>query len=265
MDNFINEKVSMLIKNKIHKIAVVGDSCKDVFVYGICTRLNPEAPVPIINEIYRTEYKGMAGNVHKNLTELGIESEFITHKEKIIKIRYIEEKSNYILLRCDEDPPVKRLNIDFLHDYDMVIISDYNKGFLTEDDIKKITQRNKLTFIDTKKTIGSWILDATFVKINESEYSNVLNDSNVIKALLKDDKLIITLGNKGVSFKNIIHEPKKLVNTRDVVGAGDTFLAALAGHYFLHNNIEEAVHFANLCAGQVVNKRGIAFPDEKLI
>ena len=29
------------------KILVIGDSCKDVFIYGTANRLCPEAPVPV--------------------------------------------------------------------------------------------------------------------------------------------------------------------------------------------------------------------------
>ena len=30
-------------------VLIVGDSCKDVFIYGDITRLSPEAPVPVFN------------------------------------------------------------------------------------------------------------------------------------------------------------------------------------------------------------------------
>jgi bifunctional ADP-heptose synthase (sugar kinase/adenylyltransferase) len=247
------------------KIAVIGDSCKDVFIYGICNRLNPEAPVPIIFETYRTENYGMAGNVYKNLLSLGIESELITNKEEIIKTRFVEKKSNYILLRFDKDVSIEHINTSIIQTYDAIIISDYNKGFLTIEDIKFITENNKLTFVDTKKALGNWILGASYVKINEGEFSSAINDAKTIEILLNKNKLIITLGDRGVLYKDKIYASKNLVNVRDVVGAGDTFLAALAGHYIIHKNIEDAIDFANLCAGQVVSKKGIAYPDEKLI
>ena len=31
------------------KVLLIGDSCTDEYVYGTCDRLNPEAPVPILN------------------------------------------------------------------------------------------------------------------------------------------------------------------------------------------------------------------------
>ena len=52
------------------KILVVGDSCKDVFIYGDIIRLAPEAPVPVFNPLRNTENEGMAKNVSKNIESL---------------------------------------------------------------------------------------------------------------------------------------------------------------------------------------------------
>ena len=35
------------------KILVIGDSCKDVFVYGTIERLAPEAPIPVIKPLFQ--------------------------------------------------------------------------------------------------------------------------------------------------------------------------------------------------------------------
>jgi len=250
----------------VNNILIIGDSCTDVFIYGICNRLNPEAPVPIMYETYRTQNPGMAGNVHQNLLHLGLEADFMTQKEEIIKTRFVEEKSNYILLRFDKDTKITSKNdvrsIPF-ESYDMVIVSDYNKGFLSEEDIRHILKRSKTSFVDTKKPIDEWVRNASFIKINEEEFGSIKNN----KAFMLDElakKVIITLGDQGAAYYGDYFRPPKEVVTRDVVGAGDTFLAALAGHYLLNRDIETAINFANLCAGQVVGKRGVAYPDEKL-
>ena len=52
------------------KILIVGDSCKDIFVYGEITKLSPEAPVPVFNPIRQKENGGMAHNVFNNLVSL---------------------------------------------------------------------------------------------------------------------------------------------------------------------------------------------------
>ena len=67
-------------------ILIIGDSCTDVFVYGVCNRLCPEGPVPVFNPIKQIENKGMAGNVLQNLKSLGVENvDIITNSEDVKK------------------------------------------------------------------------------------------------------------------------------------------------------------------------------------
>ena len=49
------------------KVLVVGDSCKDKFIYGECKRICPEAPVPVFKSLRTVESGGMAMNVCNNL------------------------------------------------------------------------------------------------------------------------------------------------------------------------------------------------------
>ena len=49
------------------KILVIGESCKDVFNYGNCDRLCPDAPVPVFNGTATTVSDGMAMNVLHNI------------------------------------------------------------------------------------------------------------------------------------------------------------------------------------------------------
>jgi len=253
----------------MNKILLLGDSCIDVFIYGDCYRLNPEAPTPVFTEKYRIQFDGMASNVLKNIQSLGLDADFITQKEEIIKTRYVDQKSNYILFRIDNDNHINHSksislidSLDFSN-YDLTIISDYDKGFLNKNELETIFTNSKLSFIDTKKPIDTWIKTASFIKINEAEYTNPKNNLDFMSTEL-NDKLIITLGEFGAKYNNKFYKPPKEILVRDVVGAGDSFLASLACHYYLYKNIEDAINFANLCAGQVVSKKGIAFPDEKL-
>ena len=70
------------------------------------------------------------------------------------------------------------------------------------------------------------------------------------------DKMIVTIGSKGCKYKNKIYSVPE-VSVKDVSGAGDTFLAGLVTNYLKHNNIEQAIKFANECATIVVQKRGV--------
>ena len=81
------------------KILVIGDSCTDVFVYGDIHRVCPEAPVPVFNPTNQTENDGMAKNVVRNLEALGCDVEFISNDNSIKKIRYVDNKSNQIIVK----------------------------------------------------------------------------------------------------------------------------------------------------------------------
>ena len=249
---------------KNYKILVIGDDGIDRFVYGTAVRLAPEAPVPVLNPVTETTNKGMAGNVVENLEALGLDTYFISNPETILKTRYVDDRSGQILLRVDENDKVKRIDEDKLKfitnnkykglTIDAIIISDYNKGFLEEEDIQFICENNKNVFIDTKKILGKWCTNASFIKINHVEFKHT---EYTIHELGIEDKLIITLSSKGCQHKGKLY-PVEKVQIRDVSGAGDTFLSGLVAEYVLTNNIEKAIPFAQQCATIVVQKPGVS-------
>lgn len=237
------------------KILVIGETCDDVFIYGSVNRLNPEAPVPIIKPLYETKGKGMAENVSNNLNSLGITTQLISNDEIMEKIRYVDDSYNYILLRIDKNDDVSQINLNDLPDdvFDSVVIGDYNKGFLSSDDIQFISKKYDCpVFLDTKKILDDWVSDVDYIKINNSEYEN---NKKYIDLKIKH-KTIITRGKEGCNF-NGKNYPTKVVEVKDVVGAGDTFLAGLVFKYVETNSIEESIRFANKCSTQVVQKRGV--------
>ena len=124
-------------------ILVIGESCLDVFHYGECKRLCPEAPVPVFNSIKVNTNGGMAMNVFNNVKNMGAQVEIVTNKnwKNIKKTRFVEEKSNHMFMRLDEnDQNYGSLNlndVDF-DKYEAIIVSDYNKGFLSTDVLEKI-------------------------------------------------------------------------------------------------------------------------------
>jgi D-beta-D-heptose 7-phosphate kinase/D-beta-D-heptose 1-phosphate adenosyltransferase len=242
------------------KVLVIGDSCTDIFRYGKVERLAPEAPVPVIIPEREESTPGMAGNVVRNLKALGANVSFITNTTNIRKIRYVCSKYNHILLRVDENDKCE--NIDYqvtknIHwsDFDAVVISDYNKGFLNESDIKYISEQHPLVFLDTKKILGKWAHEVNCIKINYQEYLNnysVLEyDSNL------NNKIIVTRGKYGCDFKGINY-PTKEVPVKDVSGAGDTFLAGLVVEYIKTKDYKKAITFAQECTTIVVQKSGVS-------
>jgi len=252
------------------KVLIVGDSCKDVFVYGKINRLTPEAPVPVFNPVRKTSNDGMAKNVANNVESLGVEIFTITNPNSIKKVRYVDKKSNQLVLRVDEHDFCDRVESNKLdsirsnraqvwgsedNKFDAIIISDYCKGFLTEDDIKWICDNNENVFVDTKKKLGEWIDNATYIKINDLEYENNEEFLNEYYEIM--DKTIITQGNKGCLFRDKIY-PTKDVPVKDISGAGDTFLAGLVVKYLETNDIIKSIEFAQECTTKVVQKHGVS-------
>ena len=242
------------------KILVIGDSCTDVFIYGRCERLNPEAPIPVFEPTKTVTNQGMAGNVVANLNKLGVQKvELITNHEQITKTRYVEHKSNQMLLRVDSNDSVQNSfdikKVDF-DSYDGVIVADYDKGFLTNDDIKKIGEKSKLSFIDTKKTIDLENFKGfTFVKMNEVEWERCERYGAVYDDW--KENLIVTMSERGCMFNGRRFEVDNSVEVRDLSGAGDTWMASFVVKYLQEFETHSSIEFANKNATLVVQKRGV--------
>ena len=245
-----------ILPHKPYKALLIGDSCTDVYHYGTCSRLSPEAPVPVFKENRWEERPGMAANVLSNLQAFKIEVEHITNIEKIEKHRYIDERFKQHLLRVDKNETQLMEQIDLnqlqnLKNVDIVLISDYNKGLLSYENCMQISdlcnEQQIPLFVDSKKTDLSCFKKA-ILKINESE-------SQKVKDVSADSELIITLGDKGCKYKDVIYETNQ-VEVFDVCGAGDVFISALAFEYLNSNNFIKAIQFANKCASYSVTKFG---------
>ena len=241
------------------KILVIGDSCLDEFVYCKCRRLCPEVPVPLVDILNKSTSGGMAMNVFRNLKSLEADCDIITNQdwESITKTRYVAEKTNHMFIRVDSPfrPEKERVNLDGIdfENYSVVVISDYNKGFLFESDIETIGRLHPCVFLDTKKILGDWAKTVKYIKINHKEYI----DSSQSIDLELENKIIETLGAGGCRLK----EEKFLVDeveVKDLSGAGDSFLAALTIKYDECKNIYDSMKFANDCATMVVAKKGFS-------
>jgi len=234
---------------------VIGESCRDLFVYCESLRLAPDLPVPILQPRKTKENPGMAMNVYRNIISIHSNCEYFTNEnwQSVTKTRYVHERSNHLFLRVDENDRIARIKIDSINlNVDCVVISDYNKGFLLQDDIEYICERNDCVFLDTKKPLGKWASKAKFIKINNFEYGRT--EGKIAKEL--DEKIICTLGGEGARHKNIIY-PVECKDVRDTSGAGDSFMAALVVKYMETESISEGINFANQKASEIVSKRGV--------
>ncbi len=225
---------------------LIGDSCIDKYVYGEVTRLNPEAPVPVLNYKRTETRQGMAWNVYNNLCSFGIQVYMLTNEEKIVKTRYIEEKSNQQILRVDEEVEVKPLSYELpTDDYDAMVISDYNKGFITKEILFHLAfWFDGPIFIDSKKTE---LPADCFIKLNDIETKKL--------DVKEYPWLITTKGSSGAIYKGKLY-PGVKVPVFDVAGAGDTFLAGLVYGYLRYGGIEKAIPLANKSAAIAVSNPG---------
>lgn len=247
------------------EILIIGDSCIDIHVYGECNRLCPDAPVPVFLPKKEKHTEGMAGNVYNNIRILGGSAELITNNRQVTKKRFVDDKTNQMIIRVDDgESNLERIEdvreID-LNKYDCVIISDYNKGFLLEEDIQYICNNHDLVFIDTKKIIGEFCVNAKYIKINEIEYK--LSKKNIEKLNINDN-LIVTLGSKGARHKGKLY-PVEKVDIKDQTGAGDTFISSLVIKYLETGDIEKSIKYANKASSWVVTQRGVTVIDKNKI
>lgn len=248
------------------KIVIIGETCIDEYVYGSVDRICPEAPVACFNTSNKiTSNLGMASNVKNNLEKMcGFSVDIITNTTDIIKRRFIDSKYNTIVFRQDINDKTLRINLTEyeLSSYDIIIISDYCKGFLTNEDIIAISSiaPDATVFIDTKKKKDTFVDFVDYIKINQTEFTENF-DSDV--SFLKNSRsnLIITAGANGSYFYNGKesgkHFPTRNIELRDVCGAGDTFLAALVAKYLQCSIIEDSISFANECATCAVERFGV--------
>jgi bifunctional ADP-heptose synthase (sugar kinase/adenylyltransferase) len=246
------------MKNK--KVLVIGENCIDVFVYGYSKRKSPEGEGMVFlpqKEVYAA---GMVYNTANNLIAMGVDVDIITNTEEITKRRYIDDETNHLFLRVDENDSVIGYDISqlpTLDTYIAVLISDYNKGFLTENDIAHIAKRHPLVIVDTKKILGEWCKNIRFIKINRTELLNnteVINDNNWL-----EEKLLVTLDKDGTIHMGVRY-PAEKVEAVDICGAGDTFIAGFTKEYISTNDVSQSIVYANKVASVVVGQRGVVIP-----
>jgi D-beta-D-heptose 7-phosphate kinase/D-beta-D-heptose 1-phosphate adenosyltransferase len=242
----------------MNKVLVIGESCTDVFIYGTSERKSPEGKGPVFVPYHEVYGAGMAANTANNLSSMGVDVDMYSDNGDIIKSRYVNKDTNELYLRVDEGDVVDRIKISELPDlkkYNAVVISDYCKGFLDEEDIHTIASTHPLVILDTKKKLGDWCKNVTYIKINRLEWE-------VSKDVIRDnewlfDKIICTLDKTGTAYKHTTYAVKPVENA-DVSGAGDTFTAGFVKKYLETNDIGKSIEWGNHCAGEVVKEKGVS-------
>jgi ADP-heptose synthase, bifunctional sugar kinase/adenylyltransferase len=251
-----------IVQQKSLKLLIVGDGCCDYTHYGSIKRISQEAPVPIFDLDYTESKLGMTYNVKENFINLGL-TDIDSHTFVIEnKHRYIEKKFSHQVYRVDEKTNTQLDILDAVlksieeNTYDAVVISDYDKGTLSYQNIEQIIKSCKPApvFIDTKKKDLAKFKNC-IVKINEDEYQNSVSHSS---------KMIVTRSDKDVLYlengKTVENFPVDKVDLHDVTGAGDSFLSAFVVYFMATNSLQDAINFAIKSSQITVQKVGVYAP-----
>jgi D-beta-D-heptose 7-phosphate kinase/D-beta-D-heptose 1-phosphate adenosyltransferase len=290
------------------RVLIVGDVMLDRYWIGNASRISPEAPVPVVHVQHIKESAGGAGNVALNITALGgqasliglvgddeagrlleallkakdVNSFFAVMKtaSTITKLRVLSQHQQ--LLRLDFETPLDEkiteslllLYKTQLTHHDVIVLSDYNKGALSQvsELIDQAKNLNKLIFIDPKGNDFSKYRGATLLTPNLKEFEAIvgpcINEQAIEEkgaALLQElnlQALLVTRSEKGMTLlqrkKVPLHIPTEARDVFDVTGAGDTVIGVLAAAVAAGESLEQAVLIANLAAGLVVAKSGSA-------
>jgi len=300
------------LKNFKPHILVIGDLMIDHYLWGECERISPEAPVQVVDVKKETSVLGGAGNVINNLLSLGAKVDVLSVigddeagkeirnmllekgvKDNMLivqKNRKTSKKSRVLashqqVIRFDKESKDEisgmsevmlfKLFEENVKKYDIILMSDYKKGVLTEllcsKIIKTANKNDKKILIDPKGEDYSKYKNAYLITPNKKEAqiaSKITIDSDEdlesagfkLKNELRLDACVITLSEEGMAiFEDDMQKiPTVAKEVYDVTGAGDTVLATL-GFVLAHKkSLQDAAKIANYAAAVVVGKLGSA-------
>ena len=292
-------------------ILVVGDVMLDTYFTGDVKRISPEAPVPVFKKKSERSVLGGAANVVSNLIaaeqkvsimtlvgndqngdnlktifrKQGVDTSFILTLSRTTteKTRFLAANNQQVLrldvedtspIDHDESERLLELLDQQIDRFDLILLSDYLKGFLTYDLTQGVLQRAKAknipAIVDVKDpNIGKY-QDAYLLKPNLKELQDLtgitaISDEDIIAASRKlmetchTNYVLTTCGARGMvlvgdTTSHFIESAGKEVF--DVTGAGDTTIAYLAACMANGFEMNDAVDIANYAAGIQVSKVG---------
>jgi len=308
---------NLLQRFKKKKILVIGDLMLDHYIFGDTNRISPEAPVPIVKVSKERRTAGGAANVALNLATLGIQTTLLgvvgedkegsnllnILKENNVNTSYIIKRSitntivktrilsrNQQLVRIDYENSKEEYSLDFLSldksilKADAIIISDYNKGCVTQEffnQLKTYCKENDIFIAsDHKPSSNLNISEVDIITPNKTEGIEFAYGMNVTAPFNPEDVcskiyekykpklLLLTLGSDGmIVSKNgeiLKSIPTVAKDVYDVSGAGDTVISVIVSCLICGLNSEDAAHISNMAAGIVVGKLGtsLVYPEE---
>jgi D-beta-D-heptose 7-phosphate kinase / D-beta-D-heptose 1-phosphate adenosyltransferase len=207
----------------------------------------------------------------------------VNYSSDVVKTRiisngeYIARLDYDTVIDCAEEKLVESL---ISSNPELIVLSDYNKGTINncKNLIELANSKNINCLVDPKKELSEYA-GAYLLKPNLKEFSdwmdwdtslpdedkiNKINKATLDYALntLKVKNLVITLGAHGCIVANK-NQSKKIdalpVKAKDVTGAGDSFIAALAVSLYEQDSLIKSVEFATKVAGIAVTKKGTSY------
>jgi rfaE bifunctional protein kinase chain/domain len=205
------------------------------------------------------------------------------------KVRVVANHAHQVLRIDHEDerpasPQVEEALLRYfeecLEDADAVLVSDYQKGAVTSSLIQELVARTRQANIpiiaNPKPKSLPCYRSASLVSLNRYEAGDALGVPAGVEderaeeaaATLRDkleiERIVVTLGASGMAAAGAqtYRVPAEKVDVYDEAGAGDTVIATLALGMAAGAFGEPLLRLATLMAASVVQKVGVATPDE---
>ena len=296
------------------RVLCVGDVMLDEFVYGEARRLSPEAPIPVVQIQRRESMPGGAGNLVRNVCTLGAVGTLIgvvgrdeaatalrrlvdeqdrlrahlvpCERRTTIKTRYVVEGQQMLRADVEDRAPVEgelasrvlAIYESELEHADLVVLSDYAKGLLSDDVLRPAIEmaraRGRTVIADPKSPDLSRYRGAALLLPNAAELAAATglpcgtNDEAVAAARAAQQRfgvsgILVTRSRQGMTLvppdgAPAVHLGARAREVHDVSGAGDTVAATVAVALAAGLDLPEAAQLANVAAGLVVAKVGTA-------
>lgn len=312
-------------------VLIVGDIMLDEYLIGDAARISPEAPVPVVLIEEDRFMLGGAGNVARNIAALGgrpclisacgdgagsdrlkgvvdssglethlvplrgraasVKTRVLARGQQLVRI----DRENAAPFSPDESAAVLAAVEERWDSYEVLIISDYNKGLVSRDfmtGLEKIRKRRggkggaggaslsgdargtgPKILVDPKTGNfplyqNMYLLTPNAQETGEGAGMPVKNRDEIIAAgraiftKINCEHLLTTLGARGMALfagpDDIVHIPTVARKVFDVSGAGDTVIASLAVALAGGIPLLESCMIANFAAGNVVAEVGAA-------
>ena len=296
------------------RVLVLGDAILDEYLSGDCSRISPEAPVPVVRVHSARQVLGGAANTAANVAALGGQTTLValvgadeagstlaacardagvtlrpvtSAAPTLRKTRVVGQHQQIVRLDYEDPRPLDAATETAIlaafdgtiAACDIIVLSDYAKGFLSHSLAQQIIQRahraGRPVVVDPRPQHRTYYHACDYITPNWRESRGLLGlpDAEISVegarevardlAAALESNVVLTLGAGGISFCSRGGDEQFALPTLarevfDVSGAGDTVVATLALAIASGADHGTAVALANKAASVVVGKFGTA-------